>query len=147
MQSGVWLERYYFEKFLLEVSIATLERGGATSDPHTYQFLTPIDAWGLPRYPEKTLILTPEADLVAGLKQFLQTNGAYLRSPETWLGTWINPHTRCCHLDITEIYPSLEEARREALKRNERAGQSIIALYNFKRKQTIWLQEEVTLGA
>jgi hypothetical protein len=46
MQFRTWLEQYTFEKYILEVSIATLERGGVTTNPNTYQFLAPIDAWG-----------------------------------------------------------------------------------------------------
>ena len=50
MQFRTWLEQYNFEKYILEVSIAALEKGGVTSNPNTYQFLDPIDAWGLPKY-------------------------------------------------------------------------------------------------
>src|SRR4051794_23320287 len=103
------LERYYLEKFILEVSIATLEYGGVTSNLPTYQFLAPIDAWGLPRYPDKTLILQPGADIFSGLYSFIQNNGDALHKPDYWLGTWINPTTHCCHIDITEICSTLEE--------------------------------------
>lgn len=43
----------------------------------------------------------------------------------------------CFHIDITEIYPNLDEARNEALKRNE-----VLALYNFKHNQTVYLHTE-----
>jgi len=66
MQFATWLERYYFEKYILEVSIATLERGGVTSKVDTYQFLNPIDAWGMPKYPDKTVILPPRANISQG---------------------------------------------------------------------------------
>jgi hypothetical protein len=136
------LARYYLEKFILEVSIATLEHGGVTSNLHTYQFLAPIDAWGLPRYPEKTLILPPGVDISAGLRDFIQANTDYLYAPGSWLGTWINPSTHCCHLDITEICPTLEEARAHALQRSATGPRAIVAIYNFKQKQTIYLHEE-----
>ena len=112
-----WLEHYRFEKYLLDLCIVTLEQGGVTSNVLTRQFLPPIDAWGVPKYPEKTLILPPGANLIPGLRAFILGNQTALHSPDTWLGTWINPFTRCCHVDITEIYHNLDEARQEALKR------------------------------
>lgn len=142
MQSTPLLERYYLEKFIFEVSIATLEHGGVTSNLRTYQFLDPIDAWALPRYPEKTLILLPGTDISANLRHFIHANADHLHSPGSWLGTWINPATHCCHLDITEIYPSLEEARTQALQRNATSSRAIIAVYNFKQQRTIYLREE-----
>lgn len=135
VQFQTWLERYAFQKFILEISIATLEKGGVTSNLHTYQFLAPIDAWGLPKYPERTLILPPNANIAEGLHQFIEANYSDLYAP----GTWINPLTQCCHLDITEIFPSLAEARCEALKRAMPGCRSIVALYNFKHDQTVYL--------
>src|SRR5215471_14716641 len=113
-----WLEYYRFEKYLLDLCIVTLERGGVTSKMLTRQFLPPIDAWCVPRYPEKTLILPPEANLLAELRAFVQQNHAPLQETDAWLGTWINPFTRCCHLDVIELYPDLDAARREALKQS-----------------------------
>jgi hypothetical protein len=142
MQFRTWLEQYTFEKYILEVSIATLERGGVTTNPNTYQFLDPIDAWGLPKYPGKTAILLPEANIAEELIRFIQVNSMYLQEPDVWLGTWINPYTRCCHLDITTIYPTLEEAKREAFLRSMQESRSIVAVYNFKQNQTVYLGGE-----
>lgn len=137
-----WLEHYRFEKYLLDLCIVTLEQGGVTSNILTRQFLPPIDAWGGPKYPEKTLILPPGANLMPGLRAFIQCNQSALHSPDAWLGTWINPFTRCCHLDITEIYFDLDEARREALKHSQ-----VLALYNFKHNQTVYLHAEPALAS
>jgi hypothetical protein len=142
MQFETLLDRYYFEKYILEVAIATLERGGVTSNVATYQFLSPIDAWGFPKYPSKTRMLAPGANLVEELMQFIEHNYTCLLEADTWLGTWINPQTRCCYLDITIIYPQLEDARREALQRSQREQRSIVALYNFKHNQTLFLEHE-----
>jgi hypothetical protein len=139
MQFRTWLEQYTFEKYILEVSIATLERGGVTTNPNTYQFLSPIDAWGLPKYPGKTAILQPEANIAEELIQFIQVNTMHLQEPDVWLGTWINPNTQCCHLDITTIYPTLEEAMSEAFLRSMHESRTIVAIYNFKQNQTIYL--------
>lgn len=141
MQFATWLERYYFEKYILEVSIATLERGGVTSKVDTYQFLNPVDAWGMPKYPDKTVILPSGANIFQGITDFIQCNDTYLREPDCWLGTWINPATSECYLDITTIYPCLEEARCEAIALSRTAQRRIVALYNFKHERTVYLQE------
>ena len=39
MQFQSRLARYYFEKYILEVAIATLENGGVATNPAIYQFL------------------------------------------------------------------------------------------------------------
>ena len=142
MQIERHLERDLFEKVLWEIAIATLERGGVTFDLLTTSFLAPIDAWGLPRYPERTLILPPDACIAEGLRHFIQQNSSHLYAPEVWLGTWIHPQTNCCHLDITEIYPTLEEAQRIAHSRSLGRQQKILALYNFKHQRTLFLRHE-----
>ena len=136
-----WLDHYRFEKYLLDLCIATLEQGGVTSNILTYQCLPPIDAWGVPKYPEKTLILPPGTNLLPGLRMFVQQHRALLHCPDTWLGTWINPFTRCCHVDVTEIYADLDVARQEALKHSQ-----VLALYNFKYQQTVYLHAEPALA-
>lgn len=136
-----WLERYRFDKYVLDLCIVTLEQGGVTSNIRTRQFLPPIDAWCVPKYPEKTLILPPGTNLMPSLKAFILQHRGVLHSPDTWLGTWIHPVTQCCHLDITELYVHLEEARQEALKRSQ-----VLALYNCKHNQTVYLHTEPVLS-
>ena len=133
------LEQYYFERYVLEVCIVTLERGGTTSRPDTYQFLSSVEAWGLPKYPDRTVILPPDANLPQEVTEFIHSNANYFREANCWLGTWIDPQTSNCYLDITGIYTRLEEARREAIARGRRAQRSIVALYDFKRGQTVYL--------
>ena len=133
------LEKCYFEQYVLNVAIATLEKGIATSKLDTYQFLRPVDAWGFPKYPGKTAILPPNADLVKSLTEFIYANETYLREPDSWLGTWINPRTQYCYLDITTSCADLEEARKAAITIGEREGRKIIALYNSKWEQTVYL--------
>ncbi|GAC1388796.1 MAG: hypothetical protein NVS4B11_04180 [Ktedonobacteraceae bacterium] len=72
------LEQYYFERYLLEVAIMTLEKGISASRLDTYQFLAPIDAWGFPKYPGKTAILPPDVNLVKELKVFIQAHQSVL---------------------------------------------------------------------
>ena len=145
MQVETWLKQYYFEKYLLDVSIATLERGGVTSNVHTYEFLAPIDAWGFPKYPGKTAMLPPGANIVEELREFILENNRELREPGAWLGTWIHPSTLSCYLDITALAPCLEEAKKEASRRSRQDHREIVALYNFKYQQTVYLCEQQTL--
>lgn len=142
MQFETWLERYHFEKYILEVSITTLERGGVTTKVDTHQFLAPIEAWGLPKYPDKTMILPPEANLAREIAAFIQLHEACLKEADCWLGTWIDPSTNNCYLDITAIYPCLEEARHAADLLSQRASRRIVALYDFKHEQAVYLLDE-----
>ncbi len=139
MQFQSQLVRYYFEKYVLEVAIATLEQGYSASKLDTYQFLSPVDAWGFPKYPSKTAILPPQVDLVDELKIFISANESVLKEPDCWLGTWINPQTQYFYLDITTSCSNLDEAKRKALEISEREGRRIVALYNSKRNETIYL--------
>jgi hypothetical protein len=83
--------------------------------------------------------LPPEADLVEALKSFISTNEGFLREPDCWLGTWINPRTRCFYLDITTSCKDLDEARRLALEISAREGRKIVAIYNSVRKEIVYL--------
>ena len=139
MQFQSQLARYYFEKYVLEVAITTLEHGVAASKLDTYQFLQPVDTWGFPKYPGKTAILPPEVDLVDELKNFISAHESLLRETDCWLGTWINPQTQHYYLDITTSHHDLNEARRMALEIGDREGRRIVALYNSKRNETIYL--------
>jgi len=139
MQFQSKLARYRFEKYVLEVAIVTLENGGVASRPDTYQFLPPTDTWSFPKYPDRTAILPPEIDLAAELKTFIAANEPFLREPDCWLGTWINPRTGHFYLDVATGCEDLNEARRTVLEFSARAGRQIVALYNSKRKETMYL--------
>lgn len=128
-----------FEKYVLEIVITTLNKGGTASRLDGYQFLPSADVWEFPKYPSRTVILLPDADLVKELKNFIAANETYLREPDCWLGTWINPQTGCFYLDITTSCPDLNEAKRIALEISDREGRRIVALYNSKRRETVYL--------
>ncbi len=133
------LERLYFEKYVLEVCIATIERGGVTSKIDTHQFFSSSEAWGIPKYPDKTVILPPGTNLPQQITTFISINEGCLKEPDCWLGTWINPSTGNCYLDITAIYSCLEDARREAIFLSQNAQRKIVALYDFKHEETVYL--------
>ena len=117
----------------------TLEKGGTASRPDTRQFLAPMDAWSFPKYPGKTLILPPEADLVGQIRAFILDNESFLSEPDCWLGTWIHPGTRYFYLDIVTSRPDLDEARKMALEISQREGRRIVALYHSGREETVYL--------
>lgn len=133
------LERYLFDKYILDVCIATLKQGGVTSKLDTYQFVSPIDAWAIPKYPDQTVILSPSADLQAAVTSFVIQNEIYLRMPDCWLGTWIEPDTHNCYLDVSSLCFCLDDAVQEARALSRRAQRKIVALYDFKRGQAIYL--------
>ena len=130
---------YAFENYILKVVRATFEQGGTTSQLEGYELLPLMDAWQFPKYPSRTVILPPQADLVEGLKNFISANELFLRETDCWLGTWIHPQTNCFYLDITTSCKDLHEARRMALEISAREGRRIVAIYNSMRKETIYL--------
>jgi hypothetical protein len=138
-RSETLLDRYYFEKYVLEVCIATLKRGGVTSKIDSYQFFSAVEAWGVPKYPDRTVILPPGASFSQEVSAFIHANEAYLKEPDCWLGTWIDPDTGNWYLDITAIYTCLEDATREAISLSQNAQRKIVALYDFKNEETIYL--------
>jgi hypothetical protein len=139
MQRPSHLIDYTFERYIQSLARATLKHGGTASKLEGYERLPLMDAWQFPRYPGKTVILPPEADLVEGLKRFISTNENFLREPGCWLGTWINPQTHCFYLDITTSCTDLNEAKRVALEISAREGRRIVAIYNSRRKETVFL--------
>ena len=77
------VDRLYLER----VKRTTLEHGWAVSSPLTGSFLSPTDAWGFPKYPDRTIILPPDADLVTALATFIRSNALLLNEKNCWLGT------------------------------------------------------------
>jgi hypothetical protein len=140
------LDRDRFEKYVLAIAIVTLENGGSASRLECYRLLPAVDAWEFPKYPARTVILPPDADLVNGLKDFIRANEAFLTEPDCWLGTWTHPQTGCFYLDITTSRTDLEDARQVALEVSCREGRSVVALYNSKRRETIFLQDAARAG-
>lgn len=139
MQRPSHLINYTFEIYIQNVAKATFEHGGTASKLEGYELLSLMDAWQFPKYPSKTVILPPEADLVEALRSFISTNEIFLRETGCWLGTWINPQTRCFYLDITTSCNDLNQAKRIALEISAREGRRIVAIYNSMRKETVFL--------
>lgn len=128
-----------FERYIKEIAHATLQSGGVAFKLDTCKFLPPMDIWAFPKYPGRTAILPPDVNLIEGLRHFILTNERFLREPDCWLGTWINPQTHDFYLDIATGCQSLDEARGMALEASQREGRRIVAIYNSKQKRTVYL--------
>lgn len=117
----------------------TLEQGWAVSNPATEEFLRQADAWGFPKYPDRTVILRPDADLTAVLEAFIVTNTVFLQEHSCWLGTWVRPATGDVYLDVTTSCKDLNEALRVVSRINVASKRQIIALHNSRLDKTVYL--------
>lgn len=129
----------YLESYLPKIAAATFEKGGVAFKLATCQFLPPMDIWSFPKYPGRTAILPWNVNLIDALRDFISTNEPFLREPDCWLGTWIHPETRDFYLDIATGCTDVVEATKIALDVSHHDGRKIVAIYNSKRKETIYL--------
>lgn len=125
--------------YLEKVEALTLERGWAVSRPKTGSFLGPTDAWGFPKYPDRTVIVPPDADLAAALAAFTSANAVFLDEPNCWLGTWVHPGTGEVYLDVTTSRRALGEVLEVTAQINARSERKIIAVYNSALDETVYL--------
>ena len=124
---------------LEQVKRTTLERGWAVSSPETGAFLQPTDAWGFPKYPDRTVIVPPDADLVGALEAFIRSNASLLGKANCWLGTWVHLETKHVYLDITTSWDDLDKALRVADRTNAASRRKIIAVCNSALDKTVYL--------
>jgi hypothetical protein len=131
-----------FAKYISEVTTRTAEQGGTASKPKTLEFLPAMDVWSFPKYPARTAILPYTVDLAHELRKFIQRNEAVLNEEDCWLGTWINPQSGDYYLDVATGIADLAEARRVAMEVSATEGRKIVALFNAKRNETVFLWED-----
>lgn len=124
---------------ICDIVNATIQSGGAAFALDICQLLQPRDLWEFPKYPARTTILPPEVDLAYEVRMFVSRNEDLLREPDCWLGVWTHPQTHDFYLDITTGCTDLDDARRMALDVSQRHGRRIVAIYNSRRKQTVYL--------
>ena len=130
----------HFESYLEEVATRTQQDGGTASMPSSCIFLPIRNVWCFPKYPAKTAILLPSVNLIDELRDFIAKNERSLSEKNCWLGTWVNPQTGDYYLDVATGIKDLETARRLAIQAGKNEGREIVALYNPKKKQTIFLK-------
>jgi hypothetical protein len=65
-----------------------------------------------------------------------------LNEANCWLGTWINPRSGEYYLDVATGIADLTEARRTAKRISVEDGRKIVAIFNSKRNETVYLWDE-----
>ncbi len=129
------------EEYILRVAAETIKNGGSASRLNEKDFLPPGDVWSFPKYPARTTILPSTVDLALELREFITRNEARLNEADCWLGTWINPRTKEYYLDIATGVADLCEARKTAKRISIEDGRKIVAIFNSKRNETVYLWE------
>ncbi len=130
------------EEYILRVATETIKNGGSASRLNQEKFLPPMDVWSFPKYPSRTKILPPTVNLETELREFAIHNESLLNEANCWLGTWINPRSGEYYLDVATGIADLSEARRMAIKISLEDGRKIVAIFNSKRNETVYLWDE-----
>ena len=114
----------------------TLDHGGTTADLRTMRIQPVEDAWYFPRFPERTMIVTL-TELGSSVSRFIELHREALITGGLWLGTWINPETRTCYLDLITRSADQHEAVELARRYSRDGGRKIIAICNPSRRLTV----------
>ena len=122
--------------------IRTLEQGGATFDITTHSLIEPDCYWYFPKHPSRTRIVDQD-QLHSELLVYIEQNHDVCGEVDVWLGTWINPHSSKCYLDITTKLADKSEAIRGARRASETEARKIITIYNPELKQTEYVWDDV----
>lgn len=127
------------DELLHQIVTRTVERGGATFDIATLSFASPGDFWYFPRYPSRT-VMVERSRLLEELSAFVERNRDVCTGPGIWLGTWINPHSGRCYLDVTMRVAGKEAALREARRVSDLDGRKIVTIYHpgIDRTEYVW---------
>jgi hypothetical protein len=128
-----------FQTYISQVVSATMKEGGTASRPKTCEFLPARDLWSFPKYPARTAILPATVNLRDELKNFITANETFLDEADCWLGTWINPASGEYYLDVATGCEDLSEAKDMCAQAGIREGRAVVALFNSKRNETLFL--------
>lgn len=121
---------------LRRVVRATLEDGGATVDLTRGTMMEPRDRWYFPRHPELTRIV-PVQCLAATIGGFVSEHARLWTRRGLLLGTWVNPDSGDCYVDLITHESSRARAL-DAARRHGRDGRrAIVALCNPHRRLTV----------
>ncbi|MEV6283372.1 hypothetical protein [Kribbella sp. NPDC051770] len=121
------------------ITTRTLTTGGATFDLTTLSFVPPADYWYFPRHPSRTAIVD-QHHLAAELATFIDHNRAVCETAGTWLGTWLNPSSGQCYLDVTTRLADRDAALREARRVSDLEGRRVVSIYNPGRDRTAYVR-------
>jgi hypothetical protein len=127
------------DELLHQIVARTLAHGGATFDLATLAFESPGDFWYFPRYPSRTRIVD-QRRLPEEIPAFIERNREVCTGADLWLGTWINPQSGQCYLDLTMRLAGKDQALREARRVSEADGRKIVTMYNpgLGRTEYVW---------
>ncbi|HEY3503044.1 MAG TPA: hypothetical protein VGN37_09735 [Actinocatenispora sp.] len=125
--------------FVGHVARVTRATGGATADLAARCLVAPADVWYLPRYPGLTRIVAPRG-LAGSLAGFLAEHRRLLMGGGLLLGTWINPETGSCYLDLITQAATRRAGVALARRYSREGGRRIIAICNPLRGTTerVW---------
>ena len=130
------------DEYILRVAAETIKNGGSASRLNAETFLPPVDVWSFPKYPSRTEILPATIDLAAELRKFVIQNESFLNEADCWLGTWINPRSGEYYLDIATGIADFSKACETAKRISIEDGRKIVAIFNAKRNENIYLWDE-----
>jgi hypothetical protein len=127
------------DELLHQIVARTVQDGGATFDLAALAFAGPGDFWYFPRYPSRTRMVDLSG-LYEEISAFVEHNREICAHAAVWLGTWINPHSGKCYLDLTTRLADRDEALREARRVSEVEGRKIVTIYNpaLDRTEYVW---------
>ncbi|OIV36546.1 hypothetical protein BIV57_15415 [Mangrovactinospora gilvigrisea] len=156
------------------IAAATLRDGGVTADLRTGALLPPVDAWYLPRRPDRTRIVPGDDFLAGAVADFLAAEAPLLGEEAAacgeepaafgeepgacggepaphggarlWLGTWLNPATGRCYLDIVTRAATAAEAVALARRYGAVHGRPIVAVCNPARGLTVAVADGAPIG-
>lgn len=121
---------------MAEVARVTVASGGATADLAARLLVPPADVWYFPRFPGRTRIVGV-AGLAGSVAAFVAEHRRLLVGRGLLLGTWINPATGACFLDLITQAPSRRAGLTLARRYSREDGRRIIALCNPFRGTTV----------
>ncbi|HEX3815686.1 MAG TPA: hypothetical protein VHX59_22850 [Mycobacteriales bacterium] len=128
-----------FEELLDLIVSITLEKGGATADLAEGRLLTAEDYWYFPRHPDRTQVV-PLEDLGSAVRSYIEANLPVLTGGGVYLGTWVNPGTQECYLDLTARAQERREALLRAWLHSKEGNRRILSIYNPVAGETAYLQ-------
>ncbi len=117
----------------------TIKNGGATYDVFRMQFVEVDDYWYFPKHPSKTKIVNIDV-LEEEIRNFIKDNASFWKEDLVFLGTWVNPNSKKCYLDITTKVVDKDTAKAMSRQVSEKEGRKIVTIYNPKlsRAEYVW---------
>ncbi|WP_432949452.1 hypothetical protein ACQPXM_16470 [Kribbella sp. CA-253562] len=127
------------EEMVERIVARTQEHGGATFSLVASAFAELESYWYFPKYPSRTRIVDPSR-LRSELLEFIQQNHEVCRESDVWIGTWLNPRSGRCYLDITMRMRDQDEAIARARLVSVAEARNVVTIYNpyLDRTEYVW---------